>query len=187
MSIRGLCELNKPHPPHEFEWGSGAIWSCPGQRARCRNCDDRQCMGCVARDYDHTCQHDCPDCGPGAGALEPAKPEWTQVLFHDEEAFLQAWLRGVEIAGTHWFCDNGAAVTSKWDRRPDFDLIQSSLGVLSSGEAAFLAAMYSFYNPDEGGKMLAQLGLNGPGALSAVLDEPRRRVIADLAVSYAGW
>lgn len=33
-----------------------------GQHSRCRNCDGRKCMGCVFREYDHDCKHDCPDC-----------------------------------------------------------------------------------------------------------------------------
>lgn len=28
----------------------------------CGNCDDRKCMGCVMRDYDHECRDDCPSC-----------------------------------------------------------------------------------------------------------------------------
>ena len=28
----------------------------------CDNCDDRLCMGCIFREYDHECADDCPDC-----------------------------------------------------------------------------------------------------------------------------
>lgn len=28
----------------------------------CVNCGGQQCMGCVFREYDHTCSNDCPDC-----------------------------------------------------------------------------------------------------------------------------
>lgn len=28
----------------------------------CSNCDGRLCMGCVFREYDHDCAHDCPYC-----------------------------------------------------------------------------------------------------------------------------
>jgi hypothetical protein len=40
--------------PHEHEPEQGGCCNCGGQR----------CMGCVFREYDHECQHDCPDCAP---------------------------------------------------------------------------------------------------------------------------
>jgi len=110
--------------------------------------------------------------------------------FHSELAFFDAWARGVEIAGPRWFKrdDWGASdVPSKWDYAPDFEAIEDSLGVLSSGEAAFLAAMVSFYSPQGGRELMTKLNLGSPGSVAAVLDEKRRRVIADLTVSYAGW
>lgn len=30
----------------------------------CENCDDRKCMGCVFREYDHECGDTCPSCCP---------------------------------------------------------------------------------------------------------------------------
>jgi hypothetical protein len=110
-------------------------------------------------------------------------------VYYDADSFLDAWLRGVEIAGIEWFGNAWSDKTSptKWDYRPDFDLIEGNIGVLSTGEAAFLAAMYSFFNPDTGAQMMRDLGFGSPGAVAAVMDEPRRRVIADLLVSYDGW
>jgi hypothetical protein len=28
----------------------------------CSNCDDRKCMGCIFREYNHDCADDCPFC-----------------------------------------------------------------------------------------------------------------------------
>lgn len=28
----------------------------------CTNCDERKCMGCIFREYDHDCKDDCPFC-----------------------------------------------------------------------------------------------------------------------------
>jgi len=52
---------------------------------------------------------------------------------------------------------------------PRIDDIATFIGVLSSGEAMFLAAMVSFYNSDPGAKMLRDLE---GGVLS--LDAPMR-------------
>lgn len=111
--------------------------------------------------------------------------------YYNEAAFFDAWQKGVRIAGPLYFGDGTAAnvdrAKSKYDLAPDYDAVESALGTLSSGEAVFLAAMYSFYNDNAGGKMLAQLDAPGLAGISAHLDEPRCRVIADLLVSYAGW
>ena len=108
---------------------------------------------------------------------------------HDK--FFDAWLRGVQLAGFNWFGEGGEEPPSrcvdKWDLRPRYDDIEPALGWLSSGEAAFLAALYSFYNPDVGAEMLAKLGAGSVGQLAATLDPARRQIIADLLISYAGW
>jgi hypothetical protein len=61
VSVHGLCERDEVHERHEFHDGIGMHY-CPGQHSLCRNCDDRKCMGCVFREYDHECVSDCPDC-----------------------------------------------------------------------------------------------------------------------------
>ena len=61
-----------------------------------------------------------------------------------------------------------------------------ALGVLSSGEAVFLAALVSFYDSDTGGGMLKNGGA-GLSDIAARLHEQRRRVIADLVTTYPGW
>ena len=111
--------------------------------------------------------------------------------YYNETAFFAAWHKAVRLAGPLYFGDGTAenveTAKSKYDLPPDYDEVTGALGVLSSGEAVFLAALYSFFNADAGGKMLASLGANGLGDIAAHLDEARCRVIADLLVSYAGW
>ncbi len=106
------------------------------------------------------------------------------------EAFFQAWKRGVQIAGHEWFGDGThdglAAASSKWDLRPNLFLLNDSLGVLSSGQRMFLAAMVSFYNASEGAAMLRRCGFEGLSDLGG-LDLQRRQVIADLVLHYNGW
>jgi len=106
------------------------------------------------------------------------------------DAFFQAWKRGVEIAGPQWFGDGTPdglrCAASKWDLRPDLPRLNDALGVLSSGQRMFLAAMVSFYNAREGGAMLRRCGFEGLSDLNG-LDLQRRQVIADLVLHYNGW
>ncbi len=112
--------------------------------------------------------------------------------FYSEAAFLDAWLRGVELAGPRFF---GGEMTGfeppvgKWDFAPRYDDIVDNLGVMSRGETVFLVSMYSFFNSTVAGQLLAdmKIGATSPGGLSALMDEKRRRVLADLLVSYTGW
>ena len=113
--------------------------------------------------------------------------------FYSEPAHFDAWKRGVAIAGARWFGDGQTTpenAGSKWDLAPRVADIEASIGVLSSGEAVFLAALVAFYNDRTGGHLLQNaVGVEvfGLADISAALDEPRRRVIADLLVSYPGW
>lgn len=110
--------------------------------------------------------------------------------FHNEQAFFHAWRRGVTIAGRRWFGDSQTPpdhARTLWDLVPHVGDICASIGVLSCGQALFLAAMVSFYNSEAGGQMLRELGVAGLGDICAGLDEQRRRVVADLLVSYPGW
>lgn len=112
--------------------------------------------------------------------------------FYNEQAFFQSWRKGVQIAGPRWFgtgC-NLSSAESKWDLEPRVDDITEALGYLSSTERVFLAAMVSFYNDLTGGRLLQRaVGSKSVGMadIAASLDEPRRRVITDLMLSYCGW
>ncbi|KAE8235574.1 hypothetical protein A4X13_0g9447, partial [Tilletia indica] len=105
-------------------------------------------------------------------------------------AFLQAWKRGVHIAGAEWFGDGTRAglqqATSKWQLRPNVQRLNEALGVLSSGQRLFLSAMVSFYNASEGGAMLKRCQFEGLADLGG-LDLERRKVIAELVLHYDGW
>lgn len=66
--------------------------------------------------------------------------------FHDETAFFDAWKTGVSLTGPRYFGDGSnspAAARRKWDLEPQVEDIAASLGVLSSGESIFLAALVS--------------------------------------------
>jgi len=106
------------------------------------------------------------------------------------QAFFGAWKRGAEIAGPQWFGDGTRVglnqARDKWDLCPDVPRISKALGVLSSGERMFLAALVSFYNSRKGGTLLRRCGFTGLSDLSG-LDQQRRQVIAELVLHYNGW
>lgn len=125
---------------------------------------------------------------------ETIRESITQELEHFSSAparFLEAWKRGVRLAGPQFF---GTAsprtdlceVESKWDLRPRMDLIDQSIGVMSSGEKVFLAALTSFYNAQDGGELLKRVHVQGLADLGG-LDLERRDVIATLILNYTGW
>ncbi|EPB9494590.1 TPA: hypothetical protein L4Q76_001690 [Pseudomonas aeruginosa] len=105
-------------------------------------------------------------------------------------AFFSAWQHGVKIAGPRWFGDGTPEgllrAASKWDLCPNMPLIDSALGVLSSGERLFLSAMVSFYNAQDGSAMLSRIGYQGLADLGG-LDLERRKVISELVLNYGGW
>ena len=122
-------------------------------------------------------------------ALDPVAHE-IRHFSQANEAFLQAWKRGVGIAGPKWFGDgapgNLQRAADKWDLCPRVAEISEALGVLSSGERMFLAALVSFHDSRDGGALLARCGFEGLSDLGG-LDLARRQVIADLLLHYNGW
>lgn len=106
------------------------------------------------------------------------------------DAFFQAWKRGAEIAGAQWFGDGTREGLNRaadiWDLRPGMHELNDALGVMSSGQRMFLAAMVSFYNAGEGTAMLRHCGFEGLADLGC-LDLQRRQVISDLVLNYTGW
>lgn len=105
-------------------------------------------------------------------------------------AFLEAWKRGIQIAGIEWFGDGThermQQAETKWELRPNVLRLNDALGVLSGGQRMFLSAMVSFYNSRDGGAMLKRCQFEGLADLGG-LDLERRKVIADLVLHYDGW
>lgn len=130
---------------------------------------------------------------PTLDALEEtARHDIANELAHFSRAktnFFDAWKRGVALAGTHLFGTGVAAVdraASVWDLCPKVDLIERTIGVMSSGEKVFLAALVSFYNTETGGKLFKRIGVHGLADFGG-LDLSRRSVLASLLLNYTGW
>jgi len=104
--------------------------------------------------------------------------------------FLAAWQEGVRLAGKRYFRITAPSVEQATDidqLRPNDEEIEDAIGVISSGEAVFLAAMVSFFNAELGQGLLQKCGYPNISDLASKLDEPRARVIAELFVNYHGW
>ncbi|HSH28982.1 MAG TPA: hypothetical protein VK971_03655 [Thiohalobacter sp.] len=107
-----------------------------------------------------------------------------------EERFLAAWKRGIHLIGPQLFLVRAASVeaaTDKNELRPDSELIEDSIHVISRGQAAFLGAMCSFFNPDWGQKLLSEIGFPNLCDIAAKLDREHAEVIAELFLTYSGW
>lgn len=127
-------------------------------------------------------------------ALEQAaRADVANELEHFSQAshrFFTAWKQGVVLAGPHLF-DTGPVADvdqaiSVWDLCPRVDLIARAIGAMSSGEKVFLAALVSFYNAEDGGKLFKRIGVQGLADFGG-LDLSRRSVLASLLLNYTGW
>lgn len=108
--------------------------------------------------------------------------------------FLKAWKEGVALAGVGYFGDGTKegfqAAADKNDLAPRIERVRYALGVLSSGERRFLAAMYSFYNDRAAADLWDDAFRPAPdnvGATISNLDLARRRVLAELILNHTGW
>jgi hypothetical protein len=94
------------------------------------------------------------------------------------------------VAGPVYFGDGTkeavAKAKDKWALAPNGATILDAFGVLSSGERAFLAALYSFYNTHDSVLLWEKAGIRGFADLSG-LDLVRRKLIAELLLNYVGW
>lgn len=125
---------------------------------------------------------------------ETTRESIAQELEHFSSAparFLDAWKRGARLAGPQFFGTRRShadlcEAQSKWDLRPQMDLIERAIGTMSSGEKVFLAALTSFYNAQDGGELLKRVHVQGLADFGG-LDLERRDVIATLILNYTGW
>lgn len=105
------------------------------------------------------------------------------------ERFLAAWKKGVELAGENYFklkCPLEQA-KEKWDLCPNYELIAKVIGKISHGQAAMLGLMHSFYDSEEGQKLLKEANVENFVDALRLLSEEAKEVIAKLWMNYQGW
>lgn len=105
------------------------------------------------------------------------------------ERFLAAWKRGVKLAGEGFFDVQGNVdlATDKNQLKPKWDVIKNNLHQISSGESAFLVALYQFYNASDGKELAEAIDCTTLRDISVCLDKKRLEVIAELFINDGGW
>jgi len=124
-----------------------------------------------------------------------------RVLLHYQGAparFLDAWKQAVAKIGHRFFIakegyDNPESVdqaTDKWQLIPRWEYVEEHIGVLSTGEAVFLASVCSFYNGEWSQELFEKNGLNGYASIGDTankLDLDRLEIITELMKNHTGW
>lgn len=104
--------------------------------------------------------------------------------------FTQAWKAGIDIAGPSLFGCQAASPeqATHWHQlTPKLDVMRKELPNRSQSDAAFAGALASFFNAEEGHKLMKKAGCESFGHLAYQLDPVRRAVLADLLASFGGW
>lgn len=109
--------------------------------------------------------------------------------------FLVAWKKAVNLAGGRLFThhrDYSAPTsvdqaTDKWQLIPNYEVIKDYLKAASTGEALFIAVLYSFYNGDDGWEMYQDLGYRGLGDIAYRLEYEQLQIVTELMRYHTGW
>ena len=77
--------------------------------------------------------------------------------------------------------------TDKWQLIPNYEVIKDYLKAASTGEALFIAVLYSFYNGDDGWEMYQDLGYRGLGDIAYRLEYEQLQIVTELMRYHTGW
>ncbi len=103
--------------------------------------------------------------------------------------FFEAWKEAVALAGP-WYFGPKTLETAKDrnDLRRNVARIDNALGAMGGGEAEFIAAVVSFYNPTAGAKLSRRLGteLSMCGLMQGV-DWAGGEILGKLVSTYHPW
>jgi hypothetical protein len=107
-----------------------------------------------------------------------------------EDRFLSAWKQGIKKVGVECFTiksDNIDLATDKWELAPNFEFIKENFAGYSHGIQVLLSLMYSFYDAEEGQKLLEQCKTPNLVDAQVVLDLEGREIVAALWSNHTGW
>ena len=103
--------------------------------------------------------------------------------------FLQAWKRGVDFLGSHFFGpETPGTASSKEELLPLKDVVDAAFEQESEGEEQFLAAMVSFYDPAWGEELVSRIVCHKSlCGLTFDLDHECTEIVCELLLNYEGW
>jgi len=111
-----------------------------------------------------------------------------------EARFLCAWKQGVRRAGLHYFevaAPHRLELALHRDQlRPNYRVIKSALaGDIDAEGGLFLCALYSFYNEDEGRRLMRRHypRCRSREQLLALVDAGHRAILETLLGNYTEW
>jgi len=121
---------------------------------------------------------------------QPVSQEALPLLDELDRQFLNAWKMGAELIGPHYF--KGPAPTPHQARHwrhltPDLDAMRRKLINRSQADAVFAAAMASFYNAQEGHKLMKRAGCETFGSAVTSITTAQRGLLAQMVGSYQKW
>ncbi|TVO75114.1 hypothetical protein [Sedimenticola selenatireducens] len=102
------------------------------------------------------------------------------------DAFMAAWKQAISLTG-HPTLFGGNYLMGLDGYAPKIKEINQVISRLPKSKAAMIAAMVSFYNPEEGARLMAKTGCTGLGNLALHLPDAARAVLGDLLFNYHGW
>jgi predicted DNA-binding WGR domain protein len=108
----------------------------------------------------------------------------------NKDKFFRAWKDGISLLdqwGKVLFRGDITIATDREELRPNWNPIDKSFGVLSTGEQIFVGIMYSFFNPDDGQDLLKRAGHENFVDAISRLSHDHRNVIVRLINSHYGW
>jgi hypothetical protein len=112
---------------------------------------------------------------------------------HNEFApnrFLEEWKKGIKLVGVEFFnitSETIDAASDKWQLAPNLEFIKQAAGGYSHGRQVLLALMYSFFDSEDGQKLLERFGTPNLVDALVVLDLEGREIVATLWKNYSGW
>lgn len=107
-----------------------------------------------------------------------------------DDLFVAAWKKGIQKVGAEFFNIKASsldAAQKKWQLEPNYGFIQSAMGGYSHGKQVLLAMMYSFFNPEDGQKLLEKTQTPNFVQALSILNKEGRSIIAQLWLHHTGW
>lgn len=119
-----------------------------------------------------------------------ATQQETLILDDNDAIFLTAWKKAVQIIGPSYFSGNAIKTESAihWHNlTPKLDVMRKAIPNKSRQDAAFMAAVASFFNPEEGQKFFTKSGTTFGALMPSLTPQQQGVLLALLATQTIQW